>query len=418
LTTAQAARVVAGAGCPSRGAWSRRGRSSRTVDLLGAAGRHHRAPPLHAPAAWRAVGATAGRAVDHPLTPGPLGVVVRRLDPRDADARPQGRRTGAPFPARPRRRRAHARRAPLPVLPRDATPRRHRRREAGPGPRPRAHAVPPREPGLGGLPSPRADRAAPDAPRRDSAAVISPAARAPRAPAGALAAVAEDHRPGGTAPPPLGDRGPPRGGARDDGHPPRPGGPAPRRVPPRPPGGRVVVGRGGRTHVLPECRDRGHPRRGARPLPPGAPAPGERPAPPVVSPRTERPLAEPVGPGPDAEDGPRPGAARPGGHSRRPGRPGRGAAAGALPAIEPVVSDRGRQRRHRGAWAPEWFALIAVAVVTPPAATWGPAGDDLPEWLGWDHGPGARTVTGWPTPCPPRGGSRGTSLDREGSGRR
>ena len=131
----------------------------------------------------------------------------------------------------------------------------------------------------------------------------------------------------------------------------------------------------------------------------------------------DRPLAQAVAPGQDAEDGPQPGAERPGGHARRQGRTGRGAAAGAGQAMEPVLVHHRLDRRHLGDLVPERLGVVAVQGVAAPAAVRRLALDDLAELLGRDQRPGVTAMAGLPAPLLARGGGRGPSLDRGGIGR-
>ena len=143
---------------------------------------------------------------------------------------------------------------------------------------------------------------------------------------------------------------------------------------------------------------------------------GDRQAEQVEGQLADRPLAQAVGPGQDAEDRPQPGAERPGGHARRQGRTGRGAAAGAGQAMEPVLVHHGPDRRHLGDLMPDRLGVVAGEGVAAPAALRRLALDDLAELLGRDQGAGMAMMAGLPAPLLARGGGRGPSLDRGGIG--
>ena len=125
---------------------------------------------------------------------------------------------------------------------------------------------------------------------------------------------------------------------------------------------------GGLTDVLPEFLDRGLQLGGGLPLQPADHPGGDRQAEQVEGQLPDRPLAQAVGPGQDAEDGPQPGAEGPGGHARRQGRTGRGAAAGAGQAMEPVFVHHGQDRRHFGDLMPDRFGVLTGEGVAAPAA--------------------------------------------------
>jgi hypothetical protein len=137
-----------------------------------------------------------------------------------------------------------------------------------------------------------------------------------------------------------------------------------------------------RTSRRPALFDRSLPHVGRPPLPASDPPGGDRPAEPVEGPWAEGPLAEAVAPGPDAEEGPRSWAERPGRHPRRPDRTGGGAAARAAPAVESVLLPHRADRRYFGDLVPPRLGVIPPKLRTAPPAPPRLARDDLPEWRG------------------------------------
>ena len=112
--------------------------------------------------------------------------------------------------------------------------------------------------------------------------------------------------------------------------------------------------------VLPEFLDRGLQLGGGLPLQPGDHPDGDRQAEQVEGQLADRSLAQAIAPGQDAEDRPEPWPERPGGHARRQGRTGGGAAPGALQAVESILVHHGEDRRHFGDLVPDRLGVIAV----------------------------------------------------------
>lgn len=178
------------------------------------------------------------------------------------------------------------------------------------------------------------------------------------------------------------------------------------------------MGHGGGADVFPEFLDRGLQLGGGLPLQPADHPDGDRQAEQVEGELADRSLAQAVAPGQDAEDRPEPWPERPGGHARRQGRTGGGAAAGAGQAMEPVFVHHGGNRRHLGDLMSERLGVLTGQGVTAPAAFRRLAVDDLSELLGRDQGSGVVTMAGLSAPLLPRGRSRRSSFDRGRVGRR
>ena len=178
------------------------------------------------------------------------------------------------------------------------------------------------------------------------------------------------------------------------------------------------MSRGGVPDVLTEFLDRGLQLGGGLPLQPGDHPGGDRQPEQIGSQLADGSLAEAIRPGQDAEDGPEPGAERPGGHARRQRGAGRGAASRAHQAMEPVFVHRRLDRRHLGDLMPQRLGIVAPEVESTAAATRWPALDDLPDSLGRDQGSWVMAMAGLPTPLLARGGGRRSALDRGRVGRR
>jgi hypothetical protein len=215
----------------------------------------------------------------------------------------------------------------------------------------------------------------------------------------------------------LGDVGPPGRGDGEDRHQTRHDRPEPRLVSALLPRGLIDVGRVGVPDVLTEFRNRGLQHVGRLPLQSGDHPGGDRQAQEVQGQLADGPLAKAVGTRQHAEDGPQPRAERPGGHARRQGRTGRGAAAGAAQAMEPVFVHHRLNRGHLGDLVSDRLGILAVQLVAAPAAMLGLALDDPTELFGRDQAPRVVAMTGLAAPLLARGGSRGLSLDRRGIGR-
>jgi hypothetical protein len=86
--------------------------------------------------------------------------------------------------------------------------------------------------------------------------------------------------------------------------------------------------------------------------------------------------------------------------------------------MEPVLIDDRLDRRHFGDLVPDRFGVVAVQLVTAPAASLRLALDDLAELFGRDQGSGVVATTRLPAPLLARGGHRRPSLDRGWVGRR
>ena len=164
--------------------------------------------------------------------------------------------------------------------------------------------------------------------------------------------------------------------------------------------------------MLPESLDRGLQLGGPLPLQPADHPGGDRQAEQVEGQLPDGPLAEAVGPGQHAEDGPQPGAERPGGHPRRQLRTGGGAASWAGQAMEPVLVHHGADRRHLGDLMPERLGIVTGEGVAAPAALRRLALDDLADCLGRDQGADVTVMSGLAAPLLARGGGRWPSLER------
>src|SRR4051794_17812228 len=228
--------------------------------------------------------------------------------------------------------------------------------------------------------------------------------------------VADDHLLGVGPQHVPGDVGPSARSNREDGYQAGHRRPEPHLVPALPPRRLVDVGHGGLTDVLPEFLDRGLQFVGGLPLQSADHPDGDRQAEEVEGELADRTLAQAVAPGQDAEDRPESGAERPSGHARRQARTGRGAAAGAHQAMEPVFVHRRLDRWQFGDLMSDRLGVVALQRLVAPAAFGRLAVDDSPELLGGYEGTGLATMAGLPAPLLARGRSRRTSLDRGGIG--
>jgi hypothetical protein len=232
----------------------------------------------------------------------------------------------------------------------------------------------------------------------------------------ALEPVADDHLLGVGPQHLFCDIGPPRRGDHEDrrqaGH----RRPEPHLVPALPPRRLVDVGHGGLADMIPEFLDRGLQLGGGLPLQSADHPDGDRQAQQVEGQLADRALAQAVAPGQDAEDRPKPRAERPGGHARRQGRTGRGAAAGAHQAMEPVFIHRRPDRRQLGDLVSDRFGVVAVQLLVAPTAFRRLAVDDLAKLLGWYEWSSLAMMAGLATPLLARGGDRRPPLDRRGIG--
>jgi site-specific DNA recombinase len=132
----------------------------------------------------------------------------------------------------------------------------------------------------------------------------------------------------------------------------------------------------------------------------------------------DRALAQAIAAGQQAEHGVQPGAEGPGGHARRHGPAGGGAALWAVQAMEPILGDHRLDRRDLGDLMAQGLGILTGQAVAATSAVRGLAIEGLVDLLGGNQGAGVAVMAGLPS-TPLAGGSGGRpSLDGGGIGRR